>query len=82
MGWDILVNPWRELIRLFSDFPCCLRHFIVNILAVVAVFFLCAEYVLEAGFGGWLVEVAVAAVGGEIGVVIGKDGLALAGIVF
>ena len=50
--------------------------------AMVAVFYTCCEHVLQPCFDSRIIEGAMLAIGGEIGVVTGKDGLALAGIVF
>ena len=69
-------------VRLWCDGFRGLVNAGVDVGAVVTVLFLlCSEDVCEAGLDGGVIEWAVLTVGGEIGVVIGKDGLALARIV-
>lgn len=53
----------------------------IDVGAVVAVLYAGRDDSCQAGFQRGIVEGAVAAVGGEIGVVVGEDGLGLAGVV-
>ena len=80
MIFDILIISIIEITQVFGStffhslliYTFSLVDAGIDILAVVAILFLCLEDVLQAGFGARLVEGAVAAVCGEIGVVVGE----------
>lgn len=72
---EICSCEFVKLLQIISDtfiYTFSLIDVGIGIRAVVAVLFLCPEKVLQAGFGAWLVEGTVAAVCGEIGVVVGE----------